>query len=737
MSMGDGAMGKRIEYRIGEVLGDHGISFVSDVENKKGEHRKALLKCHCGNIFESHIIAIKNNSTKSCGCIQGKKQTIQYKEGQVIGDNSIKFIRDYEDNSKDRKAIFKCHCGKEFVTRIQHIKMNVQKNCGHGCIDKIEQYKKGQPLGKYGISFIKEVFTKVGESRRALMKCHCGNEFTTKICSIKNNHTKSCGCEQNKSKQYIAGQKVGSYGFIFIKDIDGKLGSERKALVKCHCGKEYISKISPIANNHTKSCGCSHKNIDRSNFEHACSDCGKIFYGGPRAKYCIECKTRICSVCGKEFVVKQKKLNNEWSEYCSKECAGKGYKGHPAWNKGTTNYVIVECKHCGKEMKVKDWKRKKEFCSWACWGKYHQEKGTFKRSDNPPSWRRTVFHTPEYKSWRKAVLTRDGGVCRECWDKDNIKNRKELVAHHIVPIYADKSKVFEVDNGITLCKSCHLKTLNHEAEFSDYYFNVLKLEPIKVEKQWFKEINVHQILRKYELGYTQKQVAAHFGVCVPTIQKRLVNQNLPKRWVKPKNHTFYSILSLRMKGNSIKKISELTAIDQRRITEILQLWGNNLNTAGIKGKGLTGNVLRRTKHLTNQQLANIFNVHFGTVTSYRKKRGFGSWVRARSTFPQSILTPSQQGYTFYSILKLYLNGKSTKEISKIVCTEPKKISQVLSIWGTNLPCKENSLKGKGFTGNVFRRISHLTNIQIASIFTTSRESISRFKARYKNSYGVA
>lgn len=63
----------------------------------------------------------------------------------------------------------------------------------------------------------------------------------------------------------------------------------------------------------------------------------------------------------------------------------------------------------------------------------------------------------EYKLWREAVLKRDGYECQMCGSNDN------LHAHHIIAWASteDGSPLrFDVDNGVTLCKECHLKAHN-------------------------------------------------------------------------------------------------------------------------------------------------------------------------------------------------------------------------------------------------------------------------------------
>lgn len=62
--------------------------------------------------------------------------------------------------------------------------------------------------------------------------------------------------------------------------------------------------------------------------------------------------------------------------------------------------------------------------------------------------------SPEYYSWRQAVLTRDNYTCRKCG------SRQRVQAHHIIPwkdTYENVPLRYDIDNGISLCSSCHLK----------------------------------------------------------------------------------------------------------------------------------------------------------------------------------------------------------------------------------------------------------------------------------------
>ena len=58
---------------------------------------------------------------------------------------------------------------------------------------------------------------------------------------------------------------------------------------------------------------------------------------------------------------------------------------------------------------------------------------------------------PGYARWRRLVYERDYFTCQKC--KDNAGGN--LVAHHINGYHWDKESRTEIDNGITLCTSCH------------------------------------------------------------------------------------------------------------------------------------------------------------------------------------------------------------------------------------------------------------------------------------------
>ena len=66
------------------------------------------------------------------------------------------------------------------------------------------------------------------------------------------------------------------------------------------------------------------------------------------------------------------------------------------------------------------------------------------------------FKEPRYVAWRNAVLERDGYVCQNCRRRCR-KHERGLAAHHVKPYALHPSLRYDVSNGLTLCRSCHLQ----------------------------------------------------------------------------------------------------------------------------------------------------------------------------------------------------------------------------------------------------------------------------------------
>lgn len=99
-------------------------------------------------------------------------------------------------------------------------------------------------------------------------------------------------------------------------------------------------------------------------------------------------------------------------------------------------------------------------------------KGRFRKHKNPnwknggiAKFRKIVMGQFEYSEWRKSVYKRDNYICQLC-DRPSTGN---IEAHHIYPVNIKPELIVDVNNGITLCKTCHRsirgKELNYVEKF--------------------------------------------------------------------------------------------------------------------------------------------------------------------------------------------------------------------------------------------------------------------------------
>ena len=81
------------------------------------------------------------------------------------------------------------------------------------------------------------------------------------------------------------------------------------------------------------------------------------------------------------------------------------------------------------------------------------------RGDKHPKWNAELTEEerlikrayPEYTEWRTQVFERDKYTCQICGDNKG----GNLVAHHLNGYHWDKKARVDINNGVTLCESCH------------------------------------------------------------------------------------------------------------------------------------------------------------------------------------------------------------------------------------------------------------------------------------------
>jgi hypothetical protein len=201
-----------------------------------------------------------------------------------------------------------------------------------------------------------------------------------------------------------------------------------------------------------------------------CLNCGSKFFSAKKnTVYCShECHgaTRIkkvtvnCSYCGKEKDIVpslHKRLENF---YCNQDCRTNHLKTlMEGENNPNYNRINVNCSGCNMEMLIEPFRvkhHKYQFCSFEC---YKNNIGQFFEGENNPLWNGSLSSKEriklraltEYRHWRKEVYERDNYTCQCCSDNSS----GNLNAHHLYSWDKNPEIRFDVNNGITLCKTCH------------------------------------------------------------------------------------------------------------------------------------------------------------------------------------------------------------------------------------------------------------------------------------------
>lgn len=162
-------------------------------------------------------------------------------------------------------------------------------------------------------------------------------------------------------------------------------------------------------------------------------------------------KTKLCPGCGKKIL--------EASNYCY-SCTQTGernriYKDGHSCNNRT-------CSECGRKISTGSGKGK---CI-ACYSK------TLSGDGNPNykfgHYTGDFMNKGDYKVWRKSVFIRDSFKCVLCGKTHCIE------AHHILPKRLNPELVFDINNGITLCKKHHETTFGKEIELSETFLALVR-----------------------------------------------------------------------------------------------------------------------------------------------------------------------------------------------------------------------------------------------------------------------
>lgn len=114
----------------------------------------------------------------------------------------------------------------------------------------------GQKFGN--LTVLNREGTKYGGAVAWKCLCKCGKEVIAAGNSLRTGHTKSCGCLNYNE---LKGRKFGK--LTVIERAVPKKPNKKHTFwkCKCECGNEIITSSNHLLTGHTRSCGCSHKEL--------------------------------------------------------------------------------------------------------------------------------------------------------------------------------------------------------------------------------------------------------------------------------------------------------------------------------------------------------------------------------------------------------------------------------------------------------------------------------------------
>lgn len=124
--------------------------------------------------------------------------------------------------------------------------------------------------------------------------------------------------------------------------------------------------------------------------------------------------------------------------------------------------IFTHCIECNSELcgkyKPKDGRK---FCNHTCYGNWRSQNLKGEKAPNYVHGKcneNLLFRaSKEYKKWRLSVFKRDNFTCIICKDSKG----SNLEADHIKDFALYPNLRLDINNGRTLCKSCHKKTENY------------------------------------------------------------------------------------------------------------------------------------------------------------------------------------------------------------------------------------------------------------------------------------
>lgn len=265
---------KEVEDLTGKKFGRLTVlGRAADRYDKDGKVKRYwLCECDCGTQKEVRERALKEGTTKSCGCLQKEKLKITQKNnvkdltGQKFGHLTPKYYDpNYINKNGKIHPVWWCECDCGNPELIPVSSNNLKGGHTTRC-NKCPKYEDltGMKFGRWTVLYRTDdyISPKGHHIIMWMCQCECGTIRPVAASQLKSGESKSCGCLHREIVSNIASNHdmIGKrFGRLVVKEEAGVINGVINWLCDCDCGNEVITSGVSLRGGVTRSCGCLQK----------------------------------------------------------------------------------------------------------------------------------------------------------------------------------------------------------------------------------------------------------------------------------------------------------------------------------------------------------------------------------------------------------------------------------------------------------------------------------------------
>lgn len=151
--------------------------------------------CDCGTVSLKNKKDLISGKIQSCGCINRKDIIGQkYNKLTVVSVNRVDYYQDSSGRKQSTKY-FDCLCDCGNTTVVRQTSIYTVKSCG--CQQTIANHLKREDVTGEKFGRLTALY-RDNDLGKWVCSCECGGTRTSKLASLRNGDSKSCGCLQKE-----------------------------------------------------------------------------------------------------------------------------------------------------------------------------------------------------------------------------------------------------------------------------------------------------------------------------------------------------------------------------------------------------------------------------------------------------------------------------------------------------------------------------------------------------------